>query len=135
MSRASQIFSPESRAKISASLSGRKDSIESRMKKSAARQGSKNPAWKGGEARARRSRYKTLEYSLWRESVFEQDKFSCQFPECKQIGGKIEAHHIKLYSEYPELRFVTSNGVTLCKRHHRMIRQYESDIEYLFILK
>jgi hypothetical protein len=36
-------------------------------------------------------------------------------------GGDLEAHHLKSYAEYPELRYDVENGVTLCSYHH----QYE----------
>ena len=34
------------------------------------------------------------EYKLWRLSVLERDDFTCQ--ECKERGGRLNAHHIKL---------------------------------------
>lgn len=52
----------------------------------------------------------------WRRSVFERDEFTCQH--CKQIGGELNAHHLKPFAEYPKLRFEVSNGLTLCKECH-----------------
>jgi hypothetical protein len=36
----------------------------------------------------------------------------------KQCCGRIEAHHIFNWKEYPDLRFIINNGITLCKFHH-----------------
>ena len=56
------------------------------------------------------------EYELWRKSVFERDEYTCQI--CGEIGGKLNADHIKRFAHYPELRLVTDNGRTLCESCH-----------------
>lgn len=56
------------------------------------------------------------EYRSWRATVYERDAYTCQ--ECGQVGGSLEAHHIKPWSECPELRFDVDNGITLCKPCH-----------------
>ena len=44
----------------------------------------------------------------------------CQDPDCKSKKGcYIEAHHIKPWSRYVKLRYITKNGITLCKPCHR----------------
>ena len=58
-----------------------------------------------------------LEYRNWRKAVFERDSYTCQ--ECGQVGGKLNADHIKRFAHYPELRFEVSNGRTLCENCHR----------------
>ena len=57
------------------------------------------------------------EYADWRKKVFERDDYTCQM--CGKRGGKLNAHHIKEYAKYPNLRYEVSNGVTLCEKCHK----------------
>ncbi len=84
--------------------------------------GNKNPMWKGGVTPKTEIIRKSLEYELWRKSVFERDNYTCQM--CGIRGYKLEADHIKRFSEFPELRFVIDNGRTLCKDCHRKTDNY-----------
>lgn len=54
-----------------------------------------------------------IELRLWREAVFARDNWTCQ--DCGKRGVELEAHHIKSFDEYPELRTSIENGLTLCK--------------------
>ena len=76
-----------------------------------------HPRWRGfcGEdsVLVRRS----VEYKRWRDAVYERDGYTCQM--CGQRGGKLNAHHIKPFAKYPELRTVVDNGITLCERCHK----------------
>ena len=56
------------------------------------------------------------EYADWRNAVFERDDYICQ--KCGQRGGELNAHHIKLYADYPDLRLDLNNGITFCKECH-----------------
>lgn len=78
--------------------------------------GSANPKWKGGitpQNKAERSHKPNIE---WRKLVFLRDKFTCQL--CGQIGGNLNAHHIKPWAEFRELRSDVNNGITLCHPCH-----------------
>ena len=57
----------------------------------------------------------------WRTSVFERDNYTCQECGSKQ---KLQAHHIKPYKAFPELRHELSNGKTLCKSCHEKTDTY-----------
>lgn len=63
------------------------------------------------------------EYTNWRKCVFDRDNYTCQ--KCGQIGGTLNAHHIKHYKDYPKLRYELSNGVTLCEKCHRELHKKE----------
>lgn len=58
----------------------------------------------------------SVEYIDWRTNVFSRDGFKCQI--CGQVGGELNAHHIKPFAKYVKLRYEISNGITLCKKCH-----------------
>ena len=58
------------------------------------------------------------EYREWRAAVYERDHYTCQ--NCGQVGGTLNAHHIKSFARHPELRLDVNNGITLCKRCHKL---------------
>ena len=64
---------------------------------------------------------RTAEYKQWRKAVFERDNYTCL--NCKRKGVRINAHHIKQYAYYPELRYEIGNGVTLCVPCHKLIHR------------
>ena len=72
--------------------------------------------WKGGITPPNRRIRHSIEFRLWRESVFARDNFTCQ--KCGKIGVYLQPHHIKNFAEYPELRFAIDNGITFCKDCH-----------------
>jgi len=81
--------------------------------------GKDNPSWKGGISNCRAMN--TKEYKYWRSAVFERDNWTCKT--CFRRSGKLEAHHIKEWAKFPELRFIVENGVTLCYECHRLTKR------------
>ena len=77
--------------------------------------------WKGGTYGTERHRdMGRQEYKQWRSGVFKRDNWTCQT--CRARGGYLEAHHIKSWKDYPELRYDVANGVTLCLPCHKLTR-------------
>jgi hypothetical protein len=56
-------------------------------------------------------------YKIWVKEVRTRDKNECRLlnNECK---GRLETHHIFSWKEYPNLRYLLTNGITLCAFHH-----------------
>jgi len=129
-------LSPEIKSKIAKNILGRtpwnkgkkgifKMSEETKIKMRKSHKGKhtgeKCNWWKGGVTPGNESIRKSIEYKLWRKSVFERDKYTCVWCGLKSGNGKavvLHADHIKPFYLYPELRFAIDNGRTLCIECH-----------------
>lgn len=80
----------------------------------------KNPNWRGGIIPEQNALRQEHHYRNWREAVFKRDNYTCLF--CDKRGVRLEPHHIKPFSQYPRLRFVVSNGITLCYDCHQLTK-------------
>lgn len=63
--------------------------------------------------------YNSEKWKRKRKSILARDSYKCQI--CKRYGKAREAtevHHIKHVDEYPELAYVDSNLVSLCRACH-----------------
>jgi len=76
--------------------------------------------------------FKDPKYIQWRKDVYKRDGFKCQWPNCNQ-NRKLNAHHIKNWANFPGLRFVVDNGITLCRYHHDMIKGLEETYAATFM--
>ena len=85
--------------------------------RSAKKRGERNGNWRGGATSLHKRDMSTAAYRNWRKAVFERDDYTCQH--CKTRGGNLEADHIKPWAYFPKLRYVVSNGRTLCLSCHR----------------
>jgi len=89
--------------------------------------GYKSHLWKGGITPINKRIRHSLEYKLWRKSVFERDNYTCIWCGRKNGNGRaviLHADHIKPFAQYPELRFAIDNGRTLCKDCHKKTDTY-----------
>lgn len=82
------------------------------------RTGKLNPNYKSDLTDDERiKRRDTLNDSIFKRSVFTRDNYTCQ--KCGKHGGTLNAHHLQCYADFPNLRYDTSNGVTLCLDCHK----------------
>ncbi len=70
---------------------------------------------------------KTAPYIKWRLDVFTRDNFTCQWTGQRNVH--LEAHHIKSWAKFPELRFVVSNGLTLSQEPHKLANKIQQRLE------
>jgi len=82
------------------------------------RKGSDSNFWKGGIASVQNLARHTPEYNEWRKAVYSRDHYTCQ--DCS-TNKDLHAHHVKTFSEYPALRYVVENGITVCQQCHSKI--------------
>lgn len=91
--------------------------------------GENNWNWKGGKTKERELIRKSIQYKKWRYEVFKRDDFTCVFCHKKEeVSGKLNADHIKPFSIFPELRYIVSNGRTLCVDCHKLTDTYLTNI-------
>lgn len=97
---------------------GFKKSKATRRKHSESIIGENNHNWIDGRTPYNIRIRHSIEYRLWRESVYARDNWTCQ--KCgDNTGGNLNAHHIKNFSDYIELRFAIDNGITFCEECHQ----------------
>jgi len=84
--------------------------------------GENNPMWNGGVSSKNHRLRAGKKWKVWREKVFKRDDWTCQ-----DCGNRSKAdnhvvlhpHHLKSFADYPKLRFVIKNGITLCEKCHK----------------
>jgi len=77
-----------------------------------------------------REDYNSPQYKAFRFAVFKRDGFKCQ--KCGREKVKLEAHHIKRWADEPQLRYLVSNGITLCESCHDIVTGREEEFEEEF---
>jgi len=98
-----------------------------------ARRGENGSGWKGGVTSATKIARASTEYKRWREAAFTRDNYTCQ--DCGERGGKLHAHHVFSFADFPEHRLEVWNGVTLCEVCHAKLhpamatRMFERGVE------
>ncbi len=92
------------------------------------RVGKDAPNWRGGVTTENNLLRWCQDNKDLRKRVFERDDYTCQICGDRNGNGKtilLNAHHIKSWAEYPELRFEDSNCITFCVPCHKKIHKGE----------
>lgn len=119
--------SEETKQRIALKKIGKKHSIATRLKMSLSHGiGKNNSHWEGGKTDTNNMIRNSIEYRLWRESVFLRDNYTCLW--CGKRGVKLNADHIKPFAYYPELRFALDNGRTLCEKCHETTDSFKGNV-------
>ena len=84
--------------------------------------GKDHPNWKGGISKGRKG-ITNRKFKLWKANVHKLDKFTCQMCGTKPTGKNLIAHHIRDWNKYPKLRYIVSNGLTVCRSCHKKIHK------------
>ncbi len=75
--------------------------------------------------------YEDPAYASFRKAVRKRDGNKCLFPGCGS-KSRLEVHHIKKWASHPSMRYDVTNGITLCKKCHNMVKNNEEVYESLF---
>lgn len=140
------VFSPETIMKMSLARKnfvpankGKKASIETRLKqKERALERYKvkenHPRWKEDRNSLYKSekKHEDTKYRYWMKEVKDRDGWKCKINN-KNCKGRLEAHHILNWVDYPELRYEINNGITLCQAHHPRGRANEKRLSPYFM--
>jgi hypothetical protein len=99
-------------------LKGRTNGMHGRL-------GKDNPNWDGGHSPERQSLYARSAWKELAKAILKRDNYTCF--KCG-ANSKLEVHHIKKWSRYPNLRFEPTNLITVCKKCHKKIHSRNTEI-------
>jgi len=100
-------------------MKGKNLSKETREKIGNSLRGEKSPLYIKDRTKLKKSEKKHLDtkYKYWMLEVKKRDNWICKLSD-SECNGRIEAHHILNWIDYPEERYNINNGITLCQFHH-----------------
>lgn len=125
-----KVMSPEARIKIGLAGKGR---IPWNKGNGDYMKGCNNHNWLEDRGKLKKhNRQIGTRHSEWVQACKARDGKKCRLRN-KECSGQLEVHHIFRFSEYPDLRYELSNGITLCHFHHPRKKALEEEMRELFI--
>lgn len=123
--------SPQHKLALRLAKLGRPSPLKGRARPDLA--GPNNPRWisdrsllsTGDEAR------NSPAHRDWSRQIKNRDGWRCKIAD-SNCSGRVEAHHILGWKDYPELRYSPNNGITLCHAHHPRRRAEEKRLSAYF---
>ena len=113
------------------SVSHREALSKSHLASTHKRTGAANPNWRGGVATENYLARRTNEFINWRRKVLRHKGKVCsacgkglgeRCPCCGRITDK-HVHHVREFSENPDLRYSLDNAVVLCESCHQRLHK------------
>ena len=112
-----------------------KHTIEAKLKMKNNARWKELHAWNYIEDRTKlaKNEHKNLDgqYKDWMLVIKNRDKWQCKTTD-ENCKGRLEAHHIFNWHDYPKLRYDINNGITLCHAHHPRGREREAKLSPFF---
>jgi len=98
------------------------------------KKGSESHLWIKDRTQLKKSdrKWKNYAYQDWVKIVKNRDNLKCRIADTN-CDGRLEAHHILNWVDYPELRYEVNNGITLCHAHHPRGRAKEKELSPYFM--
>lgn len=130
--RLGKILSEESRIRMSISHLGQIVSDNTKIKLSETHSKDRHWNWRVDRNSLVKSERKHEDscHKEWSKNVKDRDGWKCRISD-NTCFGRLEAHHILDWSNYPTYRYTLSNGITLCHAHHPRGRSEEKRlVEY-----
>lgn len=87
--------------------------------------------WIKDRSKISKNRGDDVQGKRWMFIIKRRDNWKCKLRN-RYCSGRMEAHHILGWTEYPKFRYVISNGITLCHYHHPRTRKKELEMVRLF---
>jgi len=109
--------------KISEKLKGNKNTLgyrhteQEKKLRSERNTKEKHPQWIKDRSTIDITKRNSVEYYHLVKKVRKRDKNSCRL-KTTECSGRNAVHHIFRWAEYPELRYIINNCITLCEFHH-----------------
>jgi hypothetical protein len=87
--------------------------------------------WIEDRSKVKTSNLHDAKRKIWSKTVYKRDNYTCKMQN-SDCNGRLEAHHILRWADYPELRYDINNGITLCKFHHPRKKETEQEMAPIF---